>query len=222
VEKLIIDSISKSFNKREKRNILDGINFKITKGEMIAITGPSGSGKSTLLNIIGCIDFPDEGSIYVDNIDVKSLSMKEIALLRNQTFGYVFQNFLLLPQYTVYENIELPLYYRKTNKKTQKKDIMETIQYLGLSELYNKYPSELSGGQQQRVAIGRALVGKPDIILADEPTGSLDQENGKMVLNYLKDLNSKGSSIIIVTHDHFIANQCNRIINLVDGKIKDI
>jgi len=181
--------------------------------------GPSGSGKSTLLNIIGCLDTPTSGEYIFNGKAIDKLSRRELANLRNTSFGFILQYFGLVDEYTVYENVEIPLSYSKKKGINKKKLIKETLNMLGISDKIKKLPCQLSGGQNQRVAIARALINDPEIILADEPTGALDKKTGQEVMNILKDLNKNGKTLIIVTHDESIASQCNRIINICDGKI---
>ncbi|WP_264167679.1 ABC transporter ATP-binding protein [Clostridium tagluense] len=186
---------------------------------MVAIMGTSGSGKSTLLNILGFIDKISNGEYYFDGENVETLTSVELAEFRNKKVGFVFQYFALLNDYTVYENIQLPLLKTKLSKKEKKKIIEEYLIEFGITSQKNKRPQEISGGQQQRVAIIRALVTNPSYILADEPTGALDKKNGEAIMNILKDLNKNGKTIIIVTHDNNVANFCDRIITIDDGKI---
>ncbi|MCB2311550.1 ABC transporter ATP-binding protein [Clostridium tagluense] len=193
--------------------------MKIEDGEMVAIMGTSGSGKSTLLNILGFIDKISNGEYYFDGENVETLTSVELAEFRNKKVGFVFQYFALLNDYTVYENIQLPLLKTKLSKKEKKKIIEEYLIEFGITSQKNKRPQEISGGQQQRVAIIRALVTNPSYILADEPTGALDKKNGEAIMNILKDLNKNGKTIIIVTHDNNVANFCDRIITIDDGKI---
>lgn len=199
-------------------NALNNINLTINKGELVAIVGPSGSGKSTILNLIGGLDKPTSGEILIESKNIYKLSSKELAKFRNQQIGFVFQNFKLLNEYNLIDNISLPLKY--SNKKSNAYMLgVELLNKLGLKEHKFKTPDKLSGGQKQRVAIGRAIINNPEIILADEPTGALDTKTGLMILNMLKELNKDGKTIIIVTHDLNIAKNCDRIINFEDGKI---
>lgn len=199
---------------------LRDVNLSINKGELIAIMGPSGSGKTTLLNILGCLDLPNSGEYILSGKNILKLKSKELARIRNSMFGFVVQSFALLDDYTVYENIKIPLDYNKNKVNNKKLKIRELLKMLNIDEKINKYPTDLSGGQCQRVAIARALANNPDIILADEPTGALDKETSNQVMSIFKDINKKGKTIIIVTHDINIASQCDRIINIEDGKIK--
>ncbi|KLE17096.1 peptide ABC transporter ATP-binding protein [Clostridium sp. C8] len=173
-----------------------------------------------MLNILGCLDSPNKGEYFINNIDVSNLNQKELANIRNSRFGFVVQNFALLDDYTVYENIKIPLDYSNIKIKDKKEKIINVLKKLNIEEKINKYPTELSGGQCQRVAIARALVNNPDIILADEPTGALDREMGQQVIDIFKEINNDSKTIIIVTHDSNIASQCDRIITIEDGRIK--
>lgn len=215
-----LKNISKIYGKNESETIaLNKINISVKKGDLLAIMGPSGSGKSTLLNIIGCMDIPSSGEYYLKNNLINNLSNKQLSKIRNLTISFVFQHFALMKDYTVYDNIELPLVYRKLSKKNKKDLVIKYASYLGIENQLYKKPHELSGGQQQRVAIARALVSESEIILADEPTGALDQKTGQELLILLKKINKQGKTIIIVTHDQKIASYCNRTITLNDGKI---
>jgi len=201
--------------------VLNEIDFKVEKGEFVAIVGPSGSGKSTLMNILGLLDTPDSGDYELVGSRVSSLSAKELARTRNSTIGFVFQQFHLLPRTTAAENVELPLVYSDGDKSggdTRKKAI-DALCRVGLEDRLTHYPSELSGGQQQRVAIARALVNDPDVILADEPTGNLDQESGRQVMDLFRDLNNSGSTILFITHDQQLASQASRVVRIDDGRL---
>lgn len=206
-------------SKDSKVTALDNINLRINKGELIAIIGPSGSGKTTLLNILGLMDNKSEGKYFIDGKEVQALSKDKLAEMRNEKFGFVFQNFNLLYDYNLIDNVVLPLTYSK-DKKNMKEKAIKILEELGLKDHVKKKPDELSGGQKQRVAISRALVNNPDIILADEPTGALDTKTGMEVISLLKEINKNGRTVIIITHDINIANQCDRIIKIVDGKIE--
>ncbi|NMA65964.1 MAG: ABC transporter ATP-binding protein [Clostridiaceae bacterium] len=197
------------------------INLDIEKEEMIAIMGPSGSGKSTLLNIIGLLDDASKGNYIFMGNNVQNMSIKEKALLRNQKLGFVVQDFALVEKYTVKQNVEIPFAYRKDklSKKEQEKRIRQTLHRFGIEEKMFELVYNLSGGQRQRVAIARAVINDADIILADEPTGALDSATAEEIINIFKELNGKGKTIIMVTHDKDIADNCNRIINIKDGQI---
>jgi putative ABC transport system ATP-binding protein len=204
---------------KESVKVLHDINLTIEKGELTAIMGPSGSGKSTLMNIIGCLDRPASGEYYLNGEDLAHYSEHELSLLRNQSIGFVFQQFMLLPRITAFKNIELPMVYAGIGKKERENKVWESLERVGLKERYHHFPNELSGGQKQRVAIARALVNNPDLVLADEPTGALDTKTSSAIMSLFKELNSEGATIVIITHEHEIARQCNRVINIRDGKI---
>ena len=199
---------------------LKGINLSVEKGEFISIMGPSGSGKTTLMNIIGCLDTPTSGNYLLNNKQVSSLTDDELAKIRNDEIGFVFQSFHLLPRNSAFENIMLPLKYAGIKKDEAITLCNKALDQVGLSDRAEHSPSELSGGQQQRVAIARALVNKPSILFADEPTGNLDSKTGNDVMALFKQLNSEGQTIILITHEESIAQQSNRIITIMDGLIK--
>ncbi len=198
---------------------LNGLDLNISKGEYLAIMGPSGSGKSTLMNIIGCLDVPTAGEYYLNDNRVSQLSDDEQAVIRNKEIGFVFQTFNLLPRADALHNVELPLIYKGTPKTERQRIAEDTLTSVGLGDRMHHKPSELSGGQRQRVAIGRALVNKPSIILADEPTGNLDSKTGAEIMKIFTDLHQSGNTIILVTHEEDIAKLSNRIVRLKDGKI---
>ena len=204
----------------ENVEALKGINLSVERGEFISIMGPSGSGKTTLMNIIGCLDTPTDGTYFLNNKSVSDLSDDELAHIRNDEIGFVFQSFHLLARNSALENVMLPLKYAGENKKTAITRSNEALDKVGLSDRSSHSPSELSGGQQQRVAIARALVNKPSILFADEPTGNLDSKTGEDVMNLFKELNDNGQTIILITHEDSIAQQSNRIITIMDGLIK--
>ena len=204
----------------QKVKALDGINLSVEKGEFISIMGPSGSGKTTLMNIIGCLDTPTNGTYHLNGISVSDLTEDELANIRNDEIGFVFQSFHLLARNSALDNVMLPLKYAGTNKNEALKRSNEALEMVGLSDRSSHTPAELSGGQQQRVAIARALVNKPSILFADEPTGNLDSTTGADVMNIFKDLNNNGQTIILITHEDSIAKQSNRIITIMDGLIK--
>ena len=215
------DSLTKHYQVgSEKVEALKGISFSVEKGEFISIMGPSGSGKTTLMNIIGCLDTPTNGTYFLNNKSVSELTDDELAHIRNDEIGFVFQSFHLLARNSALENVMLPLKYAGENKKNAITRSNEALDKVGLSDRSSHSPSELSGGQQQRVAIARALVNKPSILFADEPTGNLDSKTGEDVMNLFKELNDNGQTIILITHEDSIAQQSNRIITIMDGLIK--
>ena len=198
---------------------LDGFDININEGEMVAIVGPSGSGKSTLMNIIGCLDVVTDGLYELNKISIKDYDQDELADIRNQQIGFVFQQFNLLNNFTAIENVMMPMTYAKLPKQKREEKAEELLNLVGLGDRMDHKPTELSGGQQQRVSIARALANNPAIILADEPTGALDTATGHEVLNQLKKLNQSGKTVIIITHDLEVAKNTNRIITLRDGKV---
>ena len=215
-----LENITKIYNEKvDDTKALDDVSLKIEDGEFVAVMGASGSGKSTLLKIIGCMDTPTAGKYFLDNTEVTVASRSQVHKLRKEKIGYVFQHFALMDYYTAYENIELPLLAANVKRKERKRIILKQMEHLGILSERNKLPGKMSGGQQQRVAIARALVTNADIILADEPTGALDQKTGHEVLELLKEINKSGKTVIIVTHDEGIAKMTNRIITISDGKI---
>lgn len=202
---------------------LNGVSLKIDQGEFVAIMGPSGSGKSTLMNILGCLDSPSAGSYHLDGQDVSRLDRAQLAHIRNEKLGFIFQSYNLLPRMTALENVVLPMLYNKNTdgnqaKMTQKAE--ELLNLVGLGERISHQPKELSGGQQQRVAIARALINDPVLILADEPTGNLDSKSADEIMEILHELHQSGSTIVMVTHEHEIADQTNHIISIRDGLVE--
>lgn len=202
--------------------ILQGISLNIYEGEFVAIVGESGSGKSTLMNIIGALDKPTEGSYILDGIDVQNASEKEMNNIRNQKIGFVFQNFNLIGRNSALKNVELPMLYSGVNSKKRTERAMELLEKVGMADRYKHKPNELSGGQKQRVAIARSLANDPSIILADEPTGALDSETSRIVMDIFHDLNkTQKKTIILITHSKELAEECPRIITIKDGAIVD-
>jgi putative ABC transport system ATP-binding protein len=199
--------------------VLKGIDLEIKTGEMVAIMGSSGSGKSTLLNILGMLDEYDSGEYMLDDTLIKNLSQTQSAQYRNRFLGFVFQSFNLLPFKTAWENVALPLYYQKVERKQRYDLSLEYLEKVGLRDWAQHYPNQMSGGQQQRVAIARALISQPKVILADEPTGALDSQTSYEVMELFKNVNKEGMTVILVTHEHDIADMANRIIRLKDGMI---
>jgi putative ABC transport system ATP-binding protein len=198
---------------------LKDISLEINKGEFVAIIGKSGSGKTTLLNTIACLDKEITGEYFLDGIKINKKKPKELAKIRNKYFGFVFQNFNLLQKLNAYENIEVPLIYKKVPRRNRRRLIEEYADKVGIKDRLSHKPNELSGGQQQRIAIARALVTDPQVIIADEPTGALDEATGNQIMSILKELNNEGKTIIVVTHDIDIANQAKRKITVSDGRI---
>jgi len=199
---------------------LQGVTFTISQNEFLAIMGPSGSGKSTLMNLIGCLDTPSRGKYYLKGKLVSAMNENELAYIRNQEIGFVFQVFNLLPRATAFHNVELPLIYKGTKKKERSEKTWRALEMVEMVDRMNHRPPELSGGERQRVAVARALVNEPSILLADEPTGNLDSKTGQEILRLFRKIHSEGNTIIIVTHDKDIARQAQRIIYLRDGKIE--
>jgi putative ABC transport system ATP-binding protein len=200
---------------------LSDVHLEIHRGEYVSIEGPSGCGKSTLLSIMGLLDTPSIGRYVLGDTPVETLTASQRAKLRNMAIGFIFQNFNLIGDLTVYENVELPLVYRDTSSAERKVKVREALERVGMEHRMNHYPAQLSGGQQQRVAVARALVGHPLILLADEPTGNLDSRNGEAVMNLLAELHRDGSTICIVTHDPRYAENAERKIHLFDGRVVD-
>jgi putative ABC transport system ATP-binding protein len=218
-----IDELHKIyFLGQTKVHALRGIDLHVKKAEYCAIMGPSGSGKSTLMNIIGCLDVPTTGKYLLNGEDVSDMSDDELARIRNKAIGFVFQTFNLLPRATALHNVELPLIYNGISSAKRKELAKNALDRVNLSDRMNHKPNELSGGQRQRVAIARALVNNPSIILADEPTGNLDTSTGAEIMEIFDRLNNQGNTIVVVTHEDFIAKHCSRIIHLRDGKIENI
>ncbi|MCX8195003.1 MAG: ABC transporter ATP-binding protein [Candidatus Micrarchaeota archaeon] len=203
----------------EKVKALDGVNLEISEGEFASIVGPSGSGKSTLLHVLGLLDVPSKGRIILDGVETTKLTQKELAAFRGKKIGFVFQMFNLIPSLTVLENVVLPAIIYEKDENLARAEAVEILKEIDMGGRLNHYPNQLSGGQRQRVAIARALINDPDIILADEPTGNLDQRTGHEVLELFKRTHERGKTVIIVTHDLDIAKTAERTIRIVDGKI---
>lgn len=215
-----VENLTKVFRTEEVETLaLNEISFDVAKGEFVAIMGPSGCGKSTLLNILGLLDNPTSGNFLLDGIEVGNLKEKERTRARKGKVGFVFQSFNLIEEMTVYENVELPLNYLKIRSSERKARVEEVLRRMNISHRANHFPNQLSGGQQQRVAIARAVIANPKLILADEPTGNLDSNNGTEVMKLLTELNREGSTIVMVTHSLHDASYAHRTINLFDGKI---
>lgn len=206
----------------EEQRVLNNVNLKMDEGEFISILGPSGSGKSTLMNIIGCLDVPTKGKYVLDGRDVEDLDEKELARIRNRDIGFIFQSFQLLPRLNALENVELPLIYAGVSAQERKQRAMAMLERVGLKEKMRNYPNQLSGGQMQRVAIARSVVTEPTILLADEPTGALDQKTGQQIMELFEELNQEGRSIVMITHDINIAKHAKRIVSILDGELTEM
>ena len=198
---------------------LDGVSLSVERGEFVAVVGQSGSGKSTMMNVLGCLDIPTYGDYYLDGVDVKELTDKQLSHIRNKQIGFIFQGFNLIPALTAVENVELPLIYQGVGAFKRRELAQEALERVGLGNRGGHRPTEMSGGQQQRVAIARAISVRPPIIMADEPTGALDSKTGREVLSFLQKLNLEGSTVILITHDNGIAATAKRVVRLSDGKI---
>jgi len=215
-----LENLSKIYRTEEiESTALNQVSFEIEKGEFVSIMGPSGCGKSTLLNILGMLDKPESGSYTFLDKEVSGLNEKGRSAIRKENIGFIFQNFNLIDELTVFENIELPLIYNKVSSAERKKRVNKLIEKIGISHRSSHFPQQLSGGQQQRVAVARALVTRPPLILADEPTGNLDSSHGNEVMELLCELNEAGTTIIMVTHSSHDASYSQRVINLLDGQV---
>ena len=205
----------------EVQEVLKHVNLDLEKGEFLSILGPSGSGKSTMMNIIGCLDTPTSGTYILRGRNIGEQNQHQLAQIRCQEIGFIFQSFQLLPRMNALKNVELPLIYAGVSAREREKRAMEMLERVGLADRMYHLPNQLSGGQQQRVAIARALATNPTILLADEPTGALDQATGKQVMSLFKELNDEGRTVIMITHDMKIAQHANRIVNILDGVLSE-
>lgn len=215
------DIVKRYYTGGEEQTVLKHVNFTVEEGEFVSILGPSGSGKSTMMNIIGCLDVPNSGRYLLNGREISQLNQVELARIRNKEIGFIFQSFQLLNRSTILENVELPLIYSKVPEKERKRRAAELLDRMGLGNKMDFYPNQLSGGQQQRVAISRAIVTQPSILLADEPTGALDQKTGKQVMELFQELNNEGRTIIMITHDRHIATYSKRIVKILDGVLSE-
>ncbi|MEJ8546357.1 ABC transporter ATP-binding protein [Brevibacillus borstelensis] len=217
---LYVEGLTKTYRTGDSElPILRGVNLSVEQGEFVAIMGPSGSGKSTFMNMLGCLDRPDSGTYVLDGIEVNKQNDQQLALVRNQKIGFVFQSFNLLPRSTSLHNVELPMMYAGISRSERRKRATEALKRVGLGERMNHKPTQLSGGQKQRVAIARALVNRPAILLADEPTGNLDSRSGTEIMAMFQELHAQGVTIILVTHELDIAQHAERIVTFKDGVI---
>lgn len=215
-----LENVVKIYGSNESKTVaLDGVSLEINDGEMLAIMGASGSGKSTMLNIIGAMDELTEGKYFYDDVEVNALKGNKLHKFRKENVSFIFQNFALMNDYTVYENVELPLLTKNISKKDRKKIVMEQLEVMGIKDLAKKFPTKISGGQQQRCAIARALASGNQLILADEPTGALDRKTGEDIMEAFRRMNELGKTVIIITHDENVAEKCDRVIRISDGKI---
>ena len=217
-----VENLHKIYNPGENEvRALDGIDLEIGKGEFVAIIGHSGSGKSTLMNMLGCLDVPSSGNYFLNGHDVSKLTDNQLSDIRNKEIGFIFQGFNLIANLDAVENVELPLIYRGLGKQKRRRIAIEALKKVGLGTRMKHKPNELSGGQQQRVAVARAIAAQPPIVLADEPTGNLDTKSTKEIMEILKGLHKGGRTVIIITHDDEIAQQVNRVVRIIDGRIEN-
>lgn len=215
-----VEDLCKIYNPGENEvRALDHVNLEIEKGEFVAIIGQSGSGKSTFMNMLGCLDVPTSGRYFLNGTDVSTMKDNQLSVVRNREIGFIFQGFNLIANLNAIENVELPLIYRGIDRKTRHKLAVESLKLVGLEKRMHHKPNEMSGGQQQRVAIARAMCNNPSILLADEPTGALDQKTGRQVMELFHELNEEGRTIIMITHDIHIAEHAGRIVRILDGNI---
>jgi len=205
----------------EEQVVLKGINLEINQGDFLSVLGPSGSGKSTLMNIIGCLDVPTRGTYYLSGELIRDLPEVSLSHIRNREIGFIFQQFQLLPRLSAQKNVELPLIYAGVSEKVRHQRSAHILERVGLAEKMKNRPNQLSGGQQQRVAIARALVTEPTILLADEPTGALDQQTGHQIMDLFKELHAEGKTIVMITHDAEVAKNGSRIVRIVDGNLSE-
>ncbi len=220
---IILDDVCKFYQVGDERvRALDHASLHIKPHEFVSIIGPSGSGKSTLMNIIGCLDIADAGTYRLDGLPIESYSENALAKVRNEKIGFVFQNFNLIPKLTAEENVELPLIYQGIPKSERLERVKAAMEKVGLTKRARHLPTELSGGQQQRVAIARALVTKPALVLADEPTGNLDSNTSKEIMEIFHELHKQGNTIVLITHDNDVAKQAPRSIHILDGKVTEV
>ena len=217
-----IRDITKFYDMGEERvRALDGVSLGVERGEYVAVMGPSGSGKSTLMNLVGCLDTPTSGSYVLNGREVARMTDDELAQIRNQEIGFVFQTFNLLPRTNALQQVELPLVYSGLARKERRERAVKALEAVGLGDRMNHQPNEMSGGQRQRVAVARALINDPSILLADEPTGNLDSQTGAEIMALFADLNRRGNTIVLVTHEEDIAAHARRIVRLRDGKVTE-
>lgn len=219
MEIIKLQGVTKTYRTTEVETVaLENINLEVKTGEFLSVMGPSGCGKSTLLNLMGLLDVPDEGKVFIDSIETTYMKDGEMAEFRNKTLGFVFQSFHLINSLNVLDNVELPLLYRKSTEKGRREKAKAVLEKVGLSHRMKHFPMQLSGGQCQRVAIARAIIGNPKVLLADEPTGNLDSKMGGEIMELLFKLNSEGTTIVMVTHDEHIAESTQRIVRFFDGR----
>ena len=218
----VMDRINKYFRMGDEDNhILKNIHLEIEEGDFLSILGPSGSGKSTLINLIGCLDTPSSGDYILHGLAIPGLDERQLARIRSKEIGFIFQNHQLLPKLTALKNVELPLIYAGISPAERKRRAVKMLEMVGLQDRMHHYPNQLSGGQCQRVAIARAMVGNPSILLADEPTGALDQKTGHQVMELFREINEEGKTIIMITHDTKIAKNAKRIVHIIDGVLTE-
>ena len=215
-----LEAVAKVYDSGENAvHALCGVDLEVEAGEYMAIMGPSGSGKSTLMHILGCLDVPSDGEYYLDGTPVSNMTSRQLARIRNEKVGFVFQSFNLLPRASTLRNVELPMLYAGVKRAERKRRALEALERVGLAQRGRHLPSQLSGGQRQRVAVARALVNSPAILLADEPTGNLDSRNGEMVMGLLSELHGAGATICMVTHDARFTSRADRTVHLLDGRV---